>query len=59
MALVPAGHPGQLAPAARIKERELMGDKGKKDKNKIQKQHQAKNQVEERAKQDKQPKRPE
>lgn len=34
-----------------------MGDKGKKDKSKIQKQHVVKNRLEERAKQEKQPKR--
>ena len=34
-----------------------MGDKGKKDKEKIQKQHSVKNQLQERAKEEKQPKR--
>lgn len=36
----------------------FMGDKGKKDKSKIQKQHVVKNQQQERAKEEKQPKRP-
>lgn len=35
-----------------------MGDKGKKDKSKIQKQHVVKNQQQERVKEEKQPKRP-
>jgi len=34
-----------------------MGDKGKKDKSKIQKQHGIKNQQQEKAKEEKQPKR--
>lgn len=41
------------------KREHLMGDKGKKDKSKIQKQHEVKNQQQERAKLEKQqPKRP-
>ncbi len=35
-----------------------MGDKGKKDKSKLQKQHVIKNREQERAKEEKQPKRP-
>jgi hypothetical protein len=50
------GHPARSRHSTPTIEGEAhMGDKGKKDKDKLQKQHRIKNQLEERAKQDKQP----